>query len=146
MVEQDISNSRIIMTPKVLLCGVLFPSTSAAKLLNLILDGVNVHVVDSILNEQYETILLHPSLGLPRTRSRDFLNKLSSLAELVVPTPLPFRMKEYYGADYHLHSLSFSAGCIPVIKSALHYFLGEQGGIIPVYTPEGYLKFQNYFA
>ena len=134
------------MTPKVLLSGVLFPSSPAAKLLNLILEGVNVHVVDSILNREYEMILLHPSVGLPQGRSRDFLNKLASLAELVVPTPLPLRMKEYYGADYHFHSLSFSAGSIPVIKPALRYFLGEQGGNIPVYTPEGYLKFQGYFA
>ncbi|MBN1332746.1 MAG: hypothetical protein JW971_03195 [Synergistales bacterium] len=146
MVEHGSSNPRIIMTPKVLLSGVLFPSTPAAKLLNLILEGVNIHVVDSILNEEYELILLHPSLGLPHGRSRDFLNKLASLAEFVVPVPLPFRMKEYYGVDYHLHSLSFSAGCIPVIKPALHYFLGEQGGMIPVYTPEGFLKYEGYFA
>ena len=141
---EEIADPRIIIDPRVLLSGILFPSSNDAKLLSLVLEGVNIHVVDSMLQDQYEILLLHPQIGLPKGRTRDFLSKLSDLAELILPTPLPVRLKEYYGKDYHLHSLSFSSGCIPVIKPELHYFLGAQGGRIPVYTPKGFLDKQGF--
>lgn len=135
---------RVVIHSQVLLEGVLSTRESSCEILNLVLDRDIYPVADRYLLSLYRENLLSPHLNLKPLFVKDFLKKFSSLCELVSPTPLSQKHREYLGDQYVYYSISISAGKIPLISPRLHYFLGDPEIHIPVFTPEGYIKDQGY--
>ncbi len=134
----------VVIHSQVLLEGVLSTRESSCEILNLVLDRVIYPVADRCLLSLYMYNLLSPLLSMKPIFVKDFMKKFSSLCELVSPTPLSQKNREYLGDQYVYYSISISAGKIPLISPRLHYFLGDHKIHIPVFTPGGYIKDQGY--
>lgn len=132
---------RVVLGADVLLFSLVQPAGSSAQLLNTILNGKVVPVLDSRLSALYQVTLKCDEVSLPQHLCRDMLLKLSRLSDMVSPSPLPYISQDLPVEDVLYMQIAFSAGIIPVVKTSLHYYLDSSlAKSIPLFTPEGFMK------
>lgn len=134
-------NPRVVLSADVLLASVLIPHSDSAQLLNLILDGHIIPVLDARLASLYSFVLGSEELMLPHELVAGLLIKMHRISDITSPSPLPRFSGNISAEDILYYQVASSAGGIPIIKNSLRYYLGsETARNIPVFTPSGFME------
>lgn len=132
---------RIVIAADVFVDSIINPSESSAALMNIVLDGHAVPVMDSRLSMLYSATMGFDGLGFPASLVKDVILKLGRISDVISPAPAPRLPGDLSGEDALYFQLAFSAGAVPVIKRNLHFYLDSKiAKNIPLFTPEGYIR------
>lgn len=134
---------RIVIGADVLLDSLIEASGSSADLVNIVLDGQAVPVIDSRIVAFYSATMGKDGLGLPASMVKDVMVKILRLSDYISPAPVPvnYRAGDLFPEDKLYFQLAFSAGIVPVVKKDLHFYLDSKlAQNIPMFTPEGLVK------
>lgn len=132
---------RIVIAADVFLDSIISPSGSSADLMNMVLDGHAIPVMDSRLSMLYSCTMGPAGLGFPGSLVQDVILKFRKISDVISPAPAPCLPGDLPCEDALYFQLAFSAGAIPVIKKSLHFYLDSKiAKNIPIFTPEGYIR------
>ncbi len=85
---------RIVLDTNVLVSGMLSPFRSPARVLDLLLAGELLLLVDDRIVTEYREVVARPKLALDPTDADRVLGTLEALAEYVVGRPLAVRLPD----------------------------------------------------
>jgi hypothetical protein len=132
---------RIVLAADVFVDSIVSPSGNSADLMNIVLDGHAVPVMDSRMSMLYSAIMGSTGLGFPDSIVQDVMLKLDRISDFISPVPATCLPADLPCEDALYFQLALSAGGVPVIKRKLHFYLDSQvAKDIPIFTPGGYIR------
>lgn len=79
---------RIVLDTNVLVAGLLNPHGAPGRVLDAVLAGAHLLLLDDRIRAEYEEVLLRPRFGFSRADVKDLLQGLESSGESVAAPPL----------------------------------------------------------
>jgi putative PIN family toxin of toxin-antitoxin system len=123
---------RIVLDTNVLVAGLLNPTGTCGRLLDLVLEGVVLLCADERILQEYAEVLRRPSLALPIGAVRELLMFLRHSVEPVAPLPVAANLPD--PSDLPFLEVAASAEAV-LVTDNLRHFPKKAAGRVAVISP-----------
>jgi putative PIN family toxin of toxin-antitoxin system len=129
---------RVVLDTNVLVSGILSEKGPPAKILDLMLDGALVPIVEPRIIAEYRDVLARPKLSLDQAHVKQLLDVIETVGSLVAAPPWPRPMPD---ADDEVFIAAAHCGAATLITGNLVHYPVESREGVEVMSPRDFWEY-----